>query len=47
MQKIAPCLWLDGQAEDAANFFVSIFENSRITAVSRYGDAGPVPRAAS
>jgi predicted 3-demethylubiquinone-9 3-methyltransferase (glyoxalase superfamily) len=43
-QKITPCLWFDGQAEDAANFYVSIFENSRITAVSRYGDAGPGPK---
>ena len=42
-QRITPCLWFDGQAEDAANFYVSIFENSRITAVSRYGDAGPGP----
>lgn len=44
MQKITPCLWFDGQAEDAANFYVSIFRNSRITAVSRYGDAGPGPK---
>jgi predicted 3-demethylubiquinone-9 3-methyltransferase (glyoxalase superfamily) len=44
MQKITPCLWFDGQAEDAANFYVSIFKNSRITAVSRYGDAGPGPK---
>jgi len=47
MQKITPCLWFDGQAEDAANFYISIFKNSRITAMSHYGDAGPVPRAAS
>jgi predicted 3-demethylubiquinone-9 3-methyltransferase (glyoxalase superfamily) len=39
-QKIAPCLWFDTQAEDAANFYVSIFKNSRITQVSRYGNAG-------
>ncbi len=43
MQIITPCLWFDGQAEDAANFYVSIFKNSRITALSRYGDAGPGP----
>src|SRR3984893_4035537 len=43
MQKITPCLWFDGQAEDAANFYVSIFKNSWITAVSRYGDAVPGP----
>ena len=43
-QKITPCLWFDGQAEDAANFYVSTFKNSRITAMSRYGDAGPGPK---
>jgi len=37
-------LWFDGQAEDAANFYVSIFRNSRITAVSRCGEAGPGPK---
>jgi predicted 3-demethylubiquinone-9 3-methyltransferase (glyoxalase superfamily) len=40
-QKISLCLWFDGQDEEAANFYVAIFKNSRITAVSRYGDAGP------
>jgi predicted 3-demethylubiquinone-9 3-methyltransferase (glyoxalase superfamily) len=39
-QKITPCLWFDTQAEDAANFYVSIFDNSRIKHVSRYGKAG-------
>lgn len=43
MQKIRPWLWFDTQAEDAANFYVSVFENSRITQVSRYGEAGPGP----
>lgn len=43
-QKITPCLWFGGQAEDAANFYVSTFKNSRITAMSRYGDAGPGPK---
>jgi 3-demethylubiquinone-9 3-methyltransferase/Bacterial protein of unknown function (DUF899) len=43
-QKITPCLWFDGKAKEAANFYVSIFKNSRITAVSHYGDAGPGPR---
>ena len=38
--KITPCLWFDGQAEQAAEFYVSIFKNSRITDVSRYGEAG-------
>jgi predicted 3-demethylubiquinone-9 3-methyltransferase (glyoxalase superfamily) len=40
-QRISTCLWFDGQAEEAANFYVSIFKNSRITAVSRYGEVGP------
>ena len=43
-QRITPCLWFDGQAEEAANFYVSIFRNSKITAISRYGDAGPGPK---
>lgn len=38
--KITPCLWFDGQAEAAANFYVSVFENSRIGKISRYGKAG-------
>jgi predicted 3-demethylubiquinone-9 3-methyltransferase (glyoxalase superfamily) len=38
--KITPCLWFDDQGEDAANFYVSIFKDSRITNVSRYGEAG-------
>ncbi len=41
MQKITPFLWFDGQAEDAARFYASIFENSKIKSVTRYGDAGP------
>ena len=40
MQKIAPFLWFDGKAEEAANFYVSIFKNSRIGGVARYGEAG-------
>lgn len=39
-QKITPCLWFDSQAEDAANHYVSIFDNSEILNVSRYGEAG-------
>ncbi|HKM88161.1 MAG TPA: VOC family protein [Xanthobacteraceae bacterium] len=39
-QKITPCLWFDTQAEEAARFYTSIFENSRITRISRYGKAG-------
>ncbi len=38
--KIAPCLWFDTQAEEAANYYVSIFKNSRIVKVARYGKAG-------
>jgi predicted 3-demethylubiquinone-9 3-methyltransferase (glyoxalase superfamily) len=40
MQKIAPCLWFDDQAEEAVNFYVSIFQNSKILNVARYGEAG-------
>jgi predicted 3-demethylubiquinone-9 3-methyltransferase (glyoxalase superfamily) len=39
-QKIAPCLWFDDQAEEAARFYTGIFKNSRIVTVSRYGEAG-------
>jgi predicted 3-demethylubiquinone-9 3-methyltransferase (glyoxalase superfamily) len=39
-QKITPCLWFDTQAEDAAKFYTSVFENSRIKQISRYGKAG-------
>jgi predicted 3-demethylubiquinone-9 3-methyltransferase (glyoxalase superfamily) len=41
MPKIAPCLWFDDQGEEAATFYTSIFPNSRITEVTRYGKAGP------
>jgi len=41
MQKIAPCLWFDGKAEEAMNFYTSIFKNSKVGNVMRYGDAGP------
>ena len=44
MQKITPFLWFDDKAEEAANFYVSIFKNSKIETVSRYGDAGPGPK---
>jgi len=43
MQKITPFLWFDNQAEEAINFYVSIFKNSKVLNVSRYGDAGPGP----
>ena len=44
MQKITPFLWFDGKAEEAANFYVSIFKNSKIGQMSRYGDHGPGPK---
>lgn len=40
IQKIAPCLWFDSQAEEAAGFYTSIFKNSRIVKVSHYTKAG-------
>ncbi len=40
MQKITPCLWFDHQAEEAVNFYVSIFKNSQVGHVTRYGDEG-------
>ncbi len=39
-QKITPCLWFDTEAEDAAKFYCSVFDNSRINTVSRYGNEG-------
>ena len=44
MQKITPFLWFKDQAEEAMNFYVSIFKNSKVGAVTRYGDAGPGPK---
>jgi len=44
VQKISPCLWFDTQAEEAAAFYLSIFPNSRINKVSRYGDGGRMPK---
>jgi predicted 3-demethylubiquinone-9 3-methyltransferase (glyoxalase superfamily) len=43
MQKIVPFLWFDGDAEEAAEFYISVFQNSRVADVSRYGEAGPGP----
>lgn len=40
IQKITPCLWFDSQAEDAAKFYVSLFENSAIGTITRYGKEG-------
>jgi predicted 3-demethylubiquinone-9 3-methyltransferase (glyoxalase superfamily) len=45
MQKITPFLWFDGNAEEAARFYTSIFDNSKIVSMSHYGEAGPGPKA--
>ena len=44
MQKITPFLWFNGKAEEAMNFYISIFKNSKILSVTRYGEAGPGPK---
>jgi predicted 3-demethylubiquinone-9 3-methyltransferase (glyoxalase superfamily) len=44
MQKITPFLWFNNQAEEAMLFYTSIFKNSRVGSVTRYGDAGPGPK---
>ena len=44
MQKITPFLWFDGKAEEAMNFYVSIFKNSKVGRITRYGEAGPGPK---
>lgn len=44
MKKITPFLWFDGQAEEAARFYASVFKHSEIRTVTRYGDAGPGPK---
>jgi len=44
MQKITPFLWFDGKAEEAVNFYVSIFKNSKVVSFTRYGEAGPGPK---
>ena len=44
MQKITTFLWFDDKAEEAANFYVSLFKNSKIETVARYGEAGPGPK---
>jgi len=43
MQNISPCLWFDGQAEEAASFYVSVFKNSRIVATTYYQEGLPLP----
>ncbi|WP_211441707.1 VOC family protein [Collimonas humicola] len=44
MQKISPFLWFDGRAEEAMNFYTSVFKDAKIGDVQRYGDAGPGPK---
>jgi predicted 3-demethylubiquinone-9 3-methyltransferase (glyoxalase superfamily) len=44
MPRITPYLWFDDQAEEAANFYASVFKNSRVLDVKRYGEAGPGPK---
>jgi predicted 3-demethylubiquinone-9 3-methyltransferase (glyoxalase superfamily) len=44
MQKITPFLWFDGKAEEAMNFYVSVFKNSKVGKVTRYGEGGPGPK---
>ena len=43
MFKIAPCLWFNGEAEEAANFYLPLFPDAAVTAVSRYGSGAPFP----
>lgn len=43
MQKITPCLWFDDNAEEAVNFYVSVFQDAKILEISRYGEGGPRP----
>jgi predicted 3-demethylubiquinone-9 3-methyltransferase (glyoxalase superfamily) len=44
MQKIKPCLWFDGNADEAMNFYISVFKNSQVVHAIRCGDAGPGPK---
>lgn len=44
MQKITPFLWFDDEAEEATNFYVSIFKNSKVGRITRYGETGPGPK---
>ena len=46
MPKVHPFLWFDTQAEEAANLYVSLFPNSRIVSVARYGEGAPAPKGA-
>jgi predicted 3-demethylubiquinone-9 3-methyltransferase (glyoxalase superfamily) len=44
MQKITPFLWFNDNAEEAVNFYISVFKNSKIKSITRWGDAGPGPK---
>jgi predicted 3-demethylubiquinone-9 3-methyltransferase (glyoxalase superfamily) len=44
MQKITPFLWFDGNAEEAMNFYLSVFDDAKVETISRYGEAGPLPK---
>jgi predicted 3-demethylubiquinone-9 3-methyltransferase (glyoxalase superfamily) len=44
MKRITPCLWFDGNAEEAVNFYLSVFKDAKITNVTHYGEAGPMPK---
>jgi len=44
MQKITPFLWFDNQAEEAVNFYVSVFKNAKVTGTTRCGEEGPGPK---
>lgn len=46
MQKITPCLWFDGNAEEAVSFYTSVFKNSKVVSITRCGEAGPWPEGA-
>lgn len=43
-QKITPFLWFDGQAEEAVNFYVSVFKNAKVNGTTHYGEEGPQPK---
>jgi predicted 3-demethylubiquinone-9 3-methyltransferase (glyoxalase superfamily) len=44
MKNITPFVWFDGKAEEAMNFYVSLFKNSKVVSITRYGEAGPGPK---
>jgi predicted 3-demethylubiquinone-9 3-methyltransferase (glyoxalase superfamily) len=46
-QKIIPFLWFNERAEQAANFYISVFKNSRVVNIARYGEAGSGPKSAA